>query len=165
MFWKSGFIKIMQNRPFMLVNLFGRHKTLDIHYKNFFYESCFCLQNLSSLYYSLNCENICERLKKKEIKTICTNKRNIKSRLVNNKEKTNVEDKSGIYKIFCNECPAFYIGQTGRKIKTRVDEHKRSILYNACIKTGFSEHCINSNHFIDFEKTKCLHAGNKGKRV
>ena len=33
------------------------------------------------------------------------------------KNSKSVEDKTGVYKIMCNDCDSFYIGQTGRPFK------------------------------------------------
>ena len=32
-----------------------------------------------------------------------------------------------VYKVNCNDCSASYIGQTGRQVKDRMDEHKRDV--------------------------------------
>ncbi|KYN14843.1 hypothetical protein ALC57_12952, partial [Trachymyrmex cornetzi] len=32
-----------------------------------------------------------------------------------------------VYKINCKNCDASYVGQTGRKLKTRINEHKNDI--------------------------------------
>ena len=92
------------------------------------------------------------------------NKQNLGRLLVNNKDKKDILEKSGVYKISCADCEAVYIGQSGRSVKTRLKEHKTSILSN--IKnSGMSTHCIEENHFINFNKTKLLHSENKGKRL
>ena len=47
--------------------------------------------------------------------------------------------KSGVvYKIPCASCPASYIGQTGRRLQQRLDEHKRAIRQAGlqCISTS-----------------------------
>jgi hypothetical protein len=61
----------------------------------------------------------------------------------------------------CVVCDDIYIGQCGRALKSRISEHKKSILNNKTI-TGFSEHCITHNHFLD---VKLLHSENKGRRM
>ena len=39
--------------------------------------------------------------------------------------KTNV-----VYKFTCKDCPATYIGETKRSLKTRINEHKNKMNYN-----------------------------------
>lgn len=97
-------------------------------------------------------------------KTICVNKQNLGRMIVNNKDKIDKLEKSGVYKIHCSDCEAVYIGQSGRSIKNRLKEHKKSIINN--IKcTGMSTHCIENNHFIDLNNVELIHAENKGKRL
>ena len=54
------------------------------------------------------------------------NNNNLGSQLISNKiDKIDKLDKSGVYKLTCQDCDAFYIGQTGRSFKTRYSEHVR----------------------------------------
>jgi hypothetical protein len=57
----------------------------------------------------------------------------------------NKADKCGVYKLPCGECPAFYIGQTGRNFGTRFKEHINDIRFNR-EKTGYSHHILNTGH-------------------
>jgi hypothetical protein len=120
-------------------------------------------------YHSINfipniTNKINNRLKRHNLKPISVNKNNLGSLLVNNKEKQNKLQKSGVYQINCAQCEAIYIGQSGRAIKKRILEHKRAILNNI-FNSGFSEHCIKQNHFLDTHNIKLLHPTNKGKRL
>ena len=45
------------------------------------------------------------------------------SKLLRDNNKVPLEDKSGVYKLLCNDCDSFYIGQTGRKFSKRYPEH------------------------------------------
>lgn len=47
-------------------------------------------------------------------------------------------------------------------MKCRILEHKRSILNNNST-SGFSDHCIKENHFLDINNVKILHSQGKGK--
>lgn len=107
---------------------------------------------------------VCNNLNKLGVNTISVNKRNIGKMLVNNKEKTDKLQKTGVYKLSCKDCDAIYIGQTGRNIKKRIDEHKKSIIYSKN-STGMAAHCIQQNHFINLENVKLLHSERKGKRL
>ena len=42
---------------------------------------------------------------------------------VKDKSDINLENKTGIYKLTCNNCDEIYIGQTGRPFKERFSEH------------------------------------------
>ena len=66
----------------------------------------------------------------------CNKLRNI---LVHPKDKTNEMDKAqGVYKVPCQSCQASYIGETGRKLGTRIDEQKKS-RWTKSLTEGFSE--------------------------
>ena len=65
------------------------------------------------------------------------------------KTKQNIEIDSGIYKLTCNNCPCFYIGQTGRSFATRFREHTQEInsaSTNKKIKSNYAHHLITEKH-------------------
>ena len=70
--------------------------------------------------------------------------------------------KTGIYKISCNDCDKFYIGQTGRAFQTRFKEHLPKAKNN--LKSNYAAHLVNENHsYTDFETNMIpLHYCNKG---
>lgn len=51
-----------------------------------------------------------------DINNVSVNKTDLAGFLVNNKEKSKLCDKSGIYEISSNDCNAVYIGEPGRLI-------------------------------------------------
>lgn len=71
---------------------------------------------------------------------------NISNMLTNTKDKIPEQQKSGIYKISCNECSAIYIGQTRRNILQRFKEHIAHVKYNRPEKSAVAEHMIENNH-------------------
>lgn len=86
---------------------------------------------------------------------------------VNTKQGTisNKYDRSGIYKLNCNDCNKIYIGQTGRKFKTRFSEHiPKSTLVQ---KSKFAEHLVNERHNINKIDTnmEILHKCKKSNRM
>ena len=69
--------------------------------------------------------------------------------MTNNNNKTiDRYEKSGIYKINCQDCTKFYIGQTGRAFKTRYAEHIQAIKSNNMTsqRSNFAEHILQSDH-------------------
>ena len=58
---------------------------------------------------------------------------------------------SGVYKIDCMNCDKFYIGETGRSLKTRIKEHQNDIKYNKPA-SGIVEHTHNMGHQFDLKK-------------
>ena len=52
---------------------------------------------------------------------------------------------TSVYKLKCNDCPKYYIGQTGRSFKTRYTEHIKA-LTQPLKKSNFAEHIFNTHH-------------------
>ena len=73
------------------------------------------------------------------------------------------DEKSGVYKLSCDSCPAVYIGQTGPKLKTRVSEHNPNAPINSSsevedkIKSRFAAHLIQSKHSFNKNSVQLLH--------
>jgi hypothetical protein len=75
--------------------------------------------------------------------------------LGNTKDKIEKDDRSGIYEVGCQDCPAKYIGQTRRKIKVRHREHKDHQRLNHPQLSAIAEHAIENNHTVgDIELLK-----------
>ena len=74
-------------------------------------------------------------------------------------EKNNV-----IYQIQCNDCSAKYVGQTGRKLATRLHEHQLAIKRHDRLSL-ISVHEDNEGHHFNFNTVKILdRANNKRTR-
>ena len=74
--------------------------------------------------------------------------------LVKNKPKVNHE--SGVYKIPCKSCEKSYIGETGRTLTKRIEEHKKDIEKQKP-DSGVAEHIRDTDHFFDFKKAKIVY--------
>ena len=133
--------------------------------KNFYSANSKDNNNYRLLNYIPNLTNkISNNLNKIGCKTINVNKRNLGQILLNNKDKTNVKNKSGVYRVDCNDCDAVYIGQTGRNLDIRIKEHVKSI-NNLQHSSGLATHCIVNNHKINENSIKLLHRETKGRRL
>ena len=77
--------------------------------------------------------------KKNNIKVIFTSSPNLKSLLCNNKSKLPPNSQPGVYKLDCS-CGSSYIGETKKKISTRLQEHQKDIQKERWASTGCSEH-------------------------
>ena len=62
-----------------------------------------------------------------------------------------MEEKSGVYKLNCNDCDSEYIGQTGRNFKKHWDEHSRAWHNNKPENSNFAN--------------QILHVMNKSKKL
>ena len=100
---------------------------------------------------------------------------NIRNFLVHPKDKIDTQEKCGVvYQVMCGteDCGKAYIGETGRKLKTRMEEHKKDV--NTHSHTGVStrsvrlastgtmhrsaitDHAVDENHVIDWRDIKVL---------
>ena len=82
----------------------------------------------------------------------------IKSFMPKIKQQESKFKKSGIYKLNCNDCNSFYIGQTSRSFEKRFKEHECSIRLNHPERSHFAQHILDSNHNknIDFSNMEIL---------
>jgi len=61
-----------------------------------------------------------------------------------------------VYKIFCKDCEASYVGQTKRQLKTRLKEHKNNIKLDQSRHSVISQHITECNHSFDWEGIKIM---------
>ncbi|KYN15231.1 hypothetical protein ALC57_12529, partial [Trachymyrmex cornetzi] len=61
-----------------------------------------------------------------------------------------------VYKIECQDCDASYVGQTGRCLKTRINEHRNHINWNTTQHSVITEHRISHQHEFDWENIKII---------
>ena len=81
----------------------------------------------------------------------------IRSLLVKTKPATEKHYKKGvIYKVSCQDCTKVYIGKTGRKLVSRLNEHKQHCRLLQADESTIAEYAIGENHHIDFDQSKVL---------
>lgn len=101
---------------------------------------------------------------KHNLKIVFNNNNKLQNVLHNPKDKIETQNKSGIYKITCNNCENIYIGQTKRNILTRFKEHIAHIKYKRPTKSAVADHVITNNHNIDIDNlTLIKHISNKNQ--
>ena len=82
--------------------------------------------------------------------------RTLRNVLVKPKDKTPQDQQCGsIYKISCADCDAFYIGESGRQLSTRISEHKKSVRLEG-ISSAVGEHQMDTGHDIAWQETEVL---------
>ena len=73
--------------------------------------------------------------------TFCTEK-TLRKLLCKPKDPVATEDKNNIvYEIDCSNCQLVYFGESKRSLKSRSDEHKRSVRNCNCDKNEIAKHC------------------------
>ena len=70
----------------------------------------------------------------------------------NNLDRIQQLQNSGVYRINCLQCKATYVGETGRQVQKRINEHKKDF-----IKSNIERHLKMYNHNLDEENVKVLH--------
>jgi len=60
-----------------------------------------------------------------------------------------------VYKIFCKNCEATYVGET-KRLKIRFKEHKNNLKQDQSEHSVISEHITKYNHSFDWENTKIM---------
>ena len=70
-------------------------------------------------------------------------------------------EKSGVYRINCDECELFYLGESGRCIRVRMNKHRK---YQH--RSTFGRHLLNTGHTSkDNNNVKILHKQSKGFKL
>ncbi|CAH8479282.1 unnamed protein product [Dicrocoelium dendriticum] len=80
----------------------------------------------------------------------------IRNKLFKVKDRLSKKETSGVvYKISCKNCEKYYVGQTGRKLGTRLHEHSLAIRRHD-EKSLMSVHMDAENHQFDLENVEIL---------
>ena len=78
------------------------------------------------------------------------------------KDQVAAEDKNNIvYEIDCSNCEAVYFGESKRSLKSRSDEHKRSVRNCDCDKNEIAKHCWEADHNFNWDKKKVVDRENR----
>ena len=73
------------------------------------------------------------------------------------KDRVAIEDKNNIvYEIDCSNCQAVYFGESKRSLKSRSDEHKRSVRNCDCDKNEIAKHCWEADHNFNWDQKKVI---------
>jgi hypothetical protein len=109
---------------------------------------------------------ITKLLKNTNIKIGFKTNNSILTTLARKKQYTDINSKSGVYKLTCPDCEKAYIGQTGRDFTTRFKEHRHAFR-TANQSNSFAKHLTeNLHHFGCMKETmEILHLQNKGTHL
>ncbi len=66
----------------------------------------------------------------------------------------NLKQKETVYEIGCQDCSAIYIGETGRPLEKRIDEHRNALYRDDTEYSRVADHCIRFNHWPNFDNIK-----------
>lgn len=93
-------------------------------------------------------------LKQHGIQAVYKSGNTLKDLLCALKDKVPPEEMSGIYEIPCKNCPSVYIGQTRRKFKARLKEHRSAVDNGRSNESSVAAHAMDLNHKIDWDRAK-----------
>ena len=77
----------------------------------------------------------------------------VKSKLVHNNPQDNTQ--SGVYRVNCNDCETFYVGETGRSLSTRIREHKNDFIKHN-LNNAMYVHAIENNHTFNLNGSSLI---------
>ena len=97
----------------------------------------------------------------------------IRQLLVKPKDRREKEEKAEVvYKIACKNCEKTYVGETGRKLGTRISEHRKDVddpkhqsrftrtarkeSLTERHKSALTDHAMRENHVIDWDNIKIV---------
>ncbi|XP_055589843.1 uncharacterized protein LOC129742024 [Uranotaenia lowii] len=162
--WKPVCLAMKKKKILSAANLNGYdkefvHKILRKHERKKFRNNATTFkpekeesQRVSLLFFPPLTNDIRKILSNHGLKVAYKSSNTLKDRLVSLKDKVPPEERSGIYEIPCETSPAVYIGQTRRKFKTRIKEHKNAVDNNKTNESSVAAHASESNNSIDWEK-------------
>lgn len=107
-------------------------------------------KNLLVLPYNNNMKDIPHLLKNFGVNVAFKNNTTMKNVLIKNSPDNT---KGCVYKISCKSCDNFYIGQTGKALEKRIEQHKKCVRY-AQGNSGIFVHVSENNHAINWEGAK-----------
>ena len=82
------------------------------------------------------------------------------------KDQVPPDEKCGVYKLQCDNCPFTYIGQTGRPLKSRLKEHAYAVTSRQPKNSNFAAHLLASRHSFRPENVCLLHEeSSRNKRI
>ena len=61
-----------------------------------------------------------------------------------------------VYEVKCKDCEASYVGETGRRLKTRITEHKRALQKGKTNISAIADQAWRVGHDIDWDCTNIL---------
>ena len=73
------------------------------------------------------------------------------------------EIEKGVYVINCKNCNLSYVGETGRKLSIRIEEHSRAVRYQDR-NSALAAHCWDEDHQMNFKDSKIIYRNNDARR-
>ena len=95
------------------------------------------------------------RILKKDFRVIFTSAPDLKRILCNHKTPLPRNSQPGVYSFTCN-CGKMYVGETKKKVSTRIKEHQKDVFHGRWEKTGAIEHVKNCQEEFKWDEARTL---------
>ena len=113
--------------------------------------------NINLLYVEDTSEKLWRILRSHKIRSTLYTENTVRKLLCKPKNRIATEDKNNIvYEIDCSNCEAVYFGESKRFLKSRSDEHKRSVTNCDCDKNEIEKHCWEADHNFSWGQKKVV---------
>ena len=119
-------------------------------------------KKMIKLPYNRNLEKFRRPLNNVNTRLVFTYDNKLTQNLCKNKPKNDAVD-MGVYEIPCGTCKKIYVGESGRDLEKRVEEHKNDIK-NAKEKSGIFVHVRDFDHPIDFKNARVIYPSSSVRR-
>jgi hypothetical protein len=104
-------------------------------------------------------DRIAKLLSQNNITTIFNTNMKIGALLKSGKDNIDLEGR-GVYEVPCGDCNQTYIGQTGRNMTARLQEHRLAVRRDHTT-SSLAEHVRENEHLINFSGMRCLSSVNR----
>ncbi|XP_055633647.1 uncharacterized protein LOC129773989 [Toxorhynchites rutilus septentrionalis] len=122
-------------------------------------------KRISLPYYPKITNTVQSTLRKHGFHVVYKSESTLKDLLCNLKDRIPPDEKSGIYQIPCKDCTSVYIGQTRRKFKIRLREHKNAVDNERANESSVAAHALTQAHCVDWEKAKIIRNVRKASQL
>ena len=96
-------------------------------------------------------------LRSRKIRSTSYPENALRKLLCKHKDRVATEDKNNtVYEIYRSNCEAVYFGESKRSLKSRSDEHKRSVRDCDCDKKEIAKHCWEADHNFSCDQKKVI---------
>ena len=96
-------------------------------------------------------------LKSHKIRSTLYTENTLRKLLCKPKDRVATEDENNIvYEIDCSNCEAVYFVKSKLSLKSRSDEHKRSVRNCDCDKNEIAKHCWEADHNFNWDQKKVI---------
>ena len=102
--------------------------------------------------------------KKNGVDVVFTSTPNLGKILCNHKCPLPPNSRPGVYKVSCGCGSAMYVGETKKKISTRIREHERDVFHGRWDKSGLSEHARSCSSDFKFDQSETIAIESNYKR-